>query len=110
MLRQIPERDWKLWRKLSAVALERFCAGVLEEVCRIAQPGGDAHARYRKLFQVLRERDDVIAAVFDDQRRSNAFFQITRAAVEGLLTEDEIALFSDETQAITRVLRGDSLR
>lgn len=78
-----------------------------QEVRGIAEPGGDAHARYRKLFQVLRERDDVIAAVFDDQRRSNAFLQIARAAAEGILTEDEIALFSDETRAVISLLGGE---
>jgi hypothetical protein len=33
-VRQISEADWKLFRQLHALALERFCEGVLSEVGR----------------------------------------------------------------------------
>jgi hypothetical protein len=107
MERKIPEADWKLWRKLSAVALERFCEKALDDVVRVARGRDEAHARYCQLFKLLRERDDVIAAVFNDQRRSNAFLQISRAVVEGILTPDEVLLFSDETQAVISFFSGE---
>jgi hypothetical protein len=107
MERKFPEADWKVWRKLSPVALERFCEKALDDVVGIARGGGDAHARYCQLFKLLRGRDEVIGAVFDDQRRSNAFLQITRAVVEGILTPDEVLLFSDETRAVISFLSGE---
>ena len=105
--RQIPEADWKLWRKLSPIALERFCEKALDDVVQVARGGDDAHARYHRVFKTLRERDNVIAAVFDDQRRSNAVLQITRAVVEGILTPEEVLLFSEKTRAAISFLSGD---
>jgi hypothetical protein len=91
MHRQISEPDWKVWRRLSPVALERFCEQALDEVVQVARAPGAAHTRYRQIFQVLQHRDEVVAAVFDDQRRSNAFFQIARAVGEGMLPPSDIA-------------------
>jgi hypothetical protein len=50
-VRQISEADWKLFRQLSALALERFCEGVLSEVGRLASgkcAAGTAIAKYRR--------------------------------------------------------------
>ena len=56
-MRQIPERDWKAWRKLSADALERFCDHILDEVGSFRTASGSGHSRYLELFRYLRERD-----------------------------------------------------
>jgi hypothetical protein len=106
--RRISEADWKRWRKLSEVALERFCANVLGQVARFKEGPDSAHARYVKLFAYLRECDDKIAAVFNDQRRSNAYFQIVAALTEGIIDRDELDEFSDETQAVLELLAGMS--
>lgn len=91
---------------MSAVALERFCAETLEAVRGITLRGEYAHARYRELFVFLRERDDIIAAIFDDQRRSSAYLQIARAVVENVLQSSEVAELSPETQAAVRMIAG----
>lgn len=104
MMRQIPERDGKAWRRLSADALERFCSGILDEAGSFRQRPGSAHSRYLDLFHHLRERDDQIAAVFNDQRRSNAFQQIAAAVGAGIVSREELTVFSEDTQAIVEVL------
>ena len=40
MVRQISEADWKLFRHLHALALERFCESVLSEVGRLVSSSG----------------------------------------------------------------------
>jgi hypothetical protein len=89
------------------IALQRYCGKALDDVVRVAGGRDEAHARYLQLFRLLRGRDDVIAAVFNEPRRSNAFFQIARAVAEGILTPEEVLLFSDETQDVIRFLSGD---
>jgi lipid II:glycine glycyltransferase (peptidoglycan interpeptide bridge formation enzyme) len=103
-MREIPERDWKAWRKLSENALERFCVRVLDEVSSFREGVESAHSRYLELFRYLRERDDEIADVFNDQRRSNAYVQITAAVRTGIVTREELTVFSAETQALIDAL------
>lgn len=104
MMRQIPERDWKAWRRLSADALERFCSSILDEAGSFRQRSGSAHSRYLELFRHLRERDAQIATVFNDQRRSNAFQQIAAAVGTGIVSREELSVFSEDTQAIVEIL------
>jgi hypothetical protein len=57
-VRQISEADWKLFRQLSALALERFCEGVLSEVGRLASGNEkSAHQRYLAVLKRLQRRD-----------------------------------------------------
>jgi hypothetical protein len=48
---EIKESDWKLFRRLHKVALERFSEPVLAEVRSAAGGRGDSHhAQYLKVF------------------------------------------------------------
>ena len=105
-MNQIPESDWKAWRQMSAVALERFCSEALEGVRAITLREGSAHARYREVFAFLRERDEVVAAIFDDQRRSNAYLKMARAVSENVLQASELGKLTKESQAIVRSIVG----
>ena len=97
--RDLKESDWKLFRRLRAVALDRFCQRVLDEVTRIANDSGrTAHERYLATYQLMRDRDRALADMFDDPRRSTAVFQLTAIHSRGLLTEEEFAGFSPETR------------
>lgn len=104
---QIRESDWKYWRKLSQVALERFCDETLKEAVRFSKGGETAHSRYRDLFQYLRRQDRKVADVFDDQRRSNAFIQIAIAVKERIILRDELEGFSEETKARILLMLGE---
>lgn len=107
-MRQIPERDWKAWRKLSSHALERLCVRVLDEASSFREGPGSAHSRYLALFRHLRARDDEIAEVFNDQKRSNAYVQITAAVRTEIVTPEELTVFSPETQALVEALAAIS--
>ncbi len=105
-----PERDWKVFRELHAVALERYCAGVVDELTRVLLADGpSAHERYLSVHDLLRTHDPKIARAFDDIRRSTALDQIVAICGLGLLRPDELARFSDETRAYVEGIR-DAVR
>src|SRR5437763_5571116 len=104
MARGISESDWKLFRRLRPLALDRFCQRVLAEVGRLAADAGKgSHERYLAVFELLRRRDEELAAGFNDPRRSTALVQLARIRAEGLVTEEEFARFSPETRASVQV-------
>jgi hypothetical protein len=97
MTKDIKESDWKLFRRLHGVALERYCQRVIEEVKSVAEETSDSyHDGYLKIFLLLRESDKTLAQIFDDPRRSNALILLTNIIEEGLLSEEEILQFSPE--------------
>lgn len=99
MTREISEPDWKLFRKLRTLALERFCERTLSEVRGLASEAGKgAHERYLAVFQLLARRDEELAEAFNDVRRSTAWRQLAVIRHQGLLTDAEFAQFSPETQ------------
>ena len=99
MLPQISEPDWKLFRQLHPLALERFCERVLSEVGQHTAPTDkSAHERYLAVFELLQERNDELAEAFDDFRRSTALRQLAVLRNRGLISGEELARFSPETQ------------
>lgn len=94
----IPERDWKLFRQLRPIALERFCERVLSEIRDISSSDQSAHQRYLRVFKTVRDQDKQLASLFDDPRRSNAWFQLSLIHSHNLLTLEEVQRFSPETQ------------
>ena len=107
MQRTIPEADWKIFRQLHPIALERFCQRVLAEVSQLATASdGSSHDRYLALFKLIQERDEELGATFDDFRRSTAFQQLARIQFHDLLTEEEFARFSPETRAVVQFFLG----
>ena len=93
----IKETDWKLFRHLHGVALERYCQRAIDDVKSVAQESSDSyHDAYLKMFLLLRERDKTLARIFDNPRRSTALILLTNIILEGLLNEEEISQFSPE--------------
>ncbi len=93
-----PDRDWKLFRQLQPLALERFCEKVLSEIGEISRSGQSAHKRYLRVFKIVRDQDKELATLFDNPRRSNAWFQLSLIHSHDLLTLEEMENFSLETQ------------
>ena len=100
----IPERDWKLFRQLQPLAIERFCEKVLSEIRDISASGASAHKRYLRVFKIVRDQDKELATLFDNPRRSNAWFQLSLIHSHDLLTLEEMQRFSPETQQRVREL------
>jgi hypothetical protein len=108
MTRQISESDWKVFRQLHQIALERFCERVLSDVSTIVSSGGkSAHERYLEVVKLLQRRDKELADAFNDLRRSTAWLLLAVIRRRGLLTEEEFARFSPETQGAVQVFLGE---
>jgi hypothetical protein len=106
MTREIKESDWKLFRRLHAVALERFCRQVIEEISRASGNCADNfHQRYLELFDLILKRNEEMAWAFDDMRRSKAIILLANIQESDLLTEEEFSQFSPETRdAVASIL------
>jgi hypothetical protein len=102
-VRDPPEADWKRFRALRQVALDRFCTHVLQELGPVTEdPARSSHERYLGAFQLLRERDRQLSAAFDDPRRSHMVEQLAAMHAYGLLEPGELDGFSSDTRdAIT---------
>ncbi len=99
MSRGIPERDWKAFREVHRAARARFCEQVLSEIASASStPDRDAHERYLKVFEIVRDKDKRLGALFDNPRRSSALGQLSMIASAGLLTDEELSRFSPETR------------
>jgi hypothetical protein len=94
----IPERDWKLFRQLQPIALERFCEKVLSEIRDISSSDESAHQRYLRVFKTIRDQDKELATLFDSPRRSRMGLQLSLIHYHQLLTPEEMQRFSPETQ------------
>ena len=107
MSREISEADWKILRQLKPLALERFCQRVLAEVAHLAaDTTKSAHERYLAIFELTRDRDKDLARAFNNLRRSTALWQLASMKSQRLLTEAELASFSQETREILQTFIG----
>jgi hypothetical protein len=96
-MRDIKESDWKIFKRLREIALERFCERVLDEVGRISSDSTKSrHERYLAIYRFVRERDKEIDPIFDLLRRSTAVRQICAFRSHDLLTAEELRQFSPE--------------
>jgi len=106
-MRDIPESDWKLFRTVREAALDRYCAGVLEESAAIiADERATHHERYLRLFRLLGKRDRTLADTFNNPRRSVARLQLAQMHALGLVTDIDLARFSADTRDWVMRIRG----
>ena len=99
MLDRIPETDWKLFRKLRELALERFCDRILREVGSLASDSAKtSHERYLQVYRFIDQSDEDVARLFNDARRSQALMQLALMCSHKLLTPAEIAGFTVATR------------
>jgi hypothetical protein len=94
----LPERDWRVIKAVHSAALDRYCRQVLDECSSVIASGGDAHGRYARLFQLLRDRDDRIAVAIDGLRRSTAIHHLTAMIGLGLVTDAELRELTEPTR------------
>jgi hypothetical protein len=106
MQNQIAEADWKILSRLKPVALERFCKGVLSEVIQLAsEEAKGSHACYLELYKLIQERDDELASAFDEMKRSKAYILLARMRGLGIVTDEEFAAFSSQTQTMVALFQ-----
>ncbi len=104
MPRSISEADWKIFRELRSVALERYCERVFAEVAALTtDKRWSNHERYQALCSLIQKRDEEIEDGFDCLRRSTALRQLAFFQSLKLLTETEMARFSPDTREAVRI-------
>lgn len=93
------ESDWKIFKKLKPLALQRYCEQVMEDVDKIVHKEEDnAHERYLEMYKIIRDGDKMLARMFDGFSRSKALNQLVMYYNNGLLDEEEISQLSSETR------------
>jgi hypothetical protein len=108
MIQRIAESDWKRFRQLRTVALERFCQKILSEVeSAAADDSKNFHQRYLDIYEIIERRDKEIADAFNDPRRSTALRQLVYIYSLGLLTEVELNGFSETVVTIVKMYCED---
>jgi hypothetical protein len=104
-MRAIPERDWKLLRSMKPRVLEDACARILKAVeSAIQTRDGGSHQAYLALWDLLKKEDASIAFMFDDFKRSTGLIKLAAWQRYGLLSESDLALFSEETRKIVKAI------
>src|SRR5712692_11406765 len=99
MSRDFAESDWKILRELHPIALDRFCQCILKEIGSVAADSSQSHhQRYRAIYRLVDRRDREIANAFNGLRRSRAMICIRQLRNLGLLSDEELARFSEETR------------
>ena len=97
------ESEWKKFKKLRALCLERFCGDVLHKAENICKAGGKtAHDRYGDLYQLIWDKDKGLAKAFDGPSRNRAFTQLMLMYRFGLVEEDELNEFENDTKTFIR--------
>ncbi len=94
----ISEPDWRVFKEIRAVALERLTHRILNE-CRAVCDDETlpAHDRYLKLYELIHKRDEEMQRAFDDFRRSTAIVCLITMWQLDLVTLDELDRFSLDT-------------
>jgi len=103
-MRDIPEKDWKKCRAMKDELLNIACEKILKELETVIKQKNKSHKNYLKIWMILNEEDDKLGKMFDDIKRSNAVYKLAAWKRHRLVTDEELAQFSDETQEIIRFL------
>jgi len=107
MAREIKETDWKLFRQLQLIALERLSERIIAEVKIISSDTDNTfHQRYLGIFDLIQSQNENISHAFDNPRRSTALMQLPAIRSQCLITDDEFNRFSEETCALIEILIG----
>jgi len=99
MSNNIQESDWKTLRKIKDRLLNEYCDNILEAVeSTTKNRKGKEHETYLDVWNILEEKDDEIAYMFNDLKRSNAIMKIFHMVQFGAMTLNELEQFSHETR------------
>lgn len=103
MSSDISESDWRHFKNVHRVLLDRYSARVLADLTAMVSTNeGTAHERYLRIYEWIQLKNEDMARAFDDFRRSTAIMQLGILRRMGLLTDEELSAFSPQTQARVR--------
>lgn len=92
----ISEGDWKKFKELRKIALERFHLGVLSNAKSVSENEALSPVnRYRTLCRLVMGRDKDIVRIFDGFSRSWALDSLALMVAHDLLTDTELGVLSE---------------
>jgi hypothetical protein len=93
------ESEWKKFKKLKAICLERFCERVLANASSIVNAKGRTSLEsYHDLYRLIQDEDKKLEKAFDGLSRSRAFMQLLLMYRMELVEESELDAFEAETR------------
>ena len=102
-MNNIPEKDWKLLRSIKDEKLNLACKNIINKINEEIENGGvNYHKSYLNIWEIVNNDDKEIASNFNDLRRSNAIMKLALWKRSGLLTEQELNRFSEDTRKIIK--------
>ena len=103
----ISESDWKTFKALRKIALERFHLGVLSDANSVSENDVLSPVnRYRTLYRLVMARDKDIVRIFERFSRSWALSSLALMVAHVLLTDTELAELSEAARdAISYAVR-----
>ncbi|MBI5622178.1 MAG: peptide ABC transporter substrate-binding protein [Elusimicrobia bacterium] len=107
-MNHIQESDWKPFKDLHGLALERFCERILADISRAASNSSKTfYDRYLDINFLLQDQKSQFANAFSNPRRSAAMMQLIQMRRLGLLTDQELSRFSKDTQERVAAVVGN---
>ena len=104
----IPEADWRVFRSLHPIWIDRFCKRVNGELLRaLSDDSRDAYEQYLAAYKLIHKRDKELGNAFNDFRRSTAIVQIAIIRKLGVITDEELERFSESTRASLQHFWGE---
>jgi hypothetical protein len=105
MTGQIPEADWKTFKQLRELALERFSRQVrIDCISKFEDSSLSEHERYLAVYNIIQDHDQEMERIFDSLRRSTALFQLRSFWTHHLLGEQDIQALSEESRRLAGML------
>ncbi len=99
MAPEVSEGDWKVFREVRKLALDRLCERALRAATAVAEDRSKTHhERFLGLCALVAEENERAARAFDDPKRSAMILQLALIHKLGLLEAPELARFSDGTR------------
>ena len=96
------ESDWKIFKKIKEIAIDKFCSGVLDESQEVISDQSEhAHNKYLSLYDLLQNRNKKMAFLFDGHSRSKATIQLIAIRSNRLADEALICQLSEELREHT---------
>jgi len=90
------ESDWKEFKKLKELALERFCKNAIADVEEAIDKEGSYHEKYLLMYKLIENRDKMLSSLFDGHSRSKAQIQLLLIRSQGLIENHELEGLSEE--------------
>lgn len=100
----IAEKDWKHFKKLHELALNRFSKESVSKISQIiaSKEIESKHEKYIEICQYIKKRDKILRDCFSEYRRSTAKLSILQIYNLGLFKPEEFNQFSDDVKDFVR--------